>query len=247
MSIESEEELEGLRAAGRIVRLALEAMEAAVCPGVTTAEIDAVAARVLREHGARHAPRHILGFPGDSCISVNEEAVHGVPGDRVIQAGDLVKLDIVVEKDGFMADAAVTVGVPPVTAMKRRLVECARAAFDQAMLVASAGRGLNEIGRAVEREVRRQGFSVMPGLSGHGIGRDMHEPPAVLNYYDWRQRQVLAEGMVITVEPIVCAGSGDFVEAADGWTLRTADRTLSAHHEHTILITRGAPLLLTAA
>lgn len=247
MSIESEEELEGLRAAGRIVRLALDAMQRAVRPGVTTAEIDLVAAGVLRDHGARHAPRHIFGFPGDSCISVNEEAVHGIPGDRVILPGDLVKLDIVVEKDGFMADAAVTVAVPPVTPMKRRLVDCARMAFARATEVARAGRALNEIGQAVEKEVRRQGFSVMPGLAGHGIGREIHESPAVLNYYDRRQRHLLAEGMVITIEPIVSAGSGDYVEGPDGWTLSTADSSLSAHHEHTLVITRGAPLLLTAA
>lgn len=247
MSIESEQDWKGLREAGRIVRLVLRAMERAVRPGVTTAELDAVAARVLAENDARHAPRHVLHFPGDSCISVNEQAVHGIPGSRVIAPGDLVKLDVVVEKDGYMADAAVTVAVPPVSLEKRRLVAAARAAFREAMKVARAGTRVNEIGRAVEREVERHGFVVLRDLAGHGIGRTIHEPPSVLNYYDWRAREVLTEGMVITVEPIIASGSRRCVEEADGWTIRTADGGLSAHYEETLVVTTGRPVLLTAA
>ncbi|HEU0013179.1 MAG TPA: type I methionyl aminopeptidase [Longimicrobium sp.] len=247
MSIESEHDWRGLRAAGKVVRLVLAEMTKAVRPGATTAEVDAVAGRVLAEHGARHAPRRLLGFPADSCISVNDEAVHGLPGERVIRAGDLVKLDVVAEKDGYMADAAVTLAVPPVTEEKRRLVQCARSAFFQAMKVARAGTRLGEIGRVVEDETRRCGFTVMRELGGHGIGRTMHEPPHVPNYHDSRDRTVLTEGLVITVEPIIAARSGRAVEAGDGWTLRTADGGLSAHHEHTIVITRGRPVLLTAA
>lgn len=247
MSIENEQDWAGLREAGRIVRLVLDAMERAVRPGVTTAELDAVATRVLAENGARHAPRRLLAFPCDSCVSVNDQAVHGIPGARVVAAGDLVKLDVVVEKDGYMADAAVTVAVPPVSVEKRRLVACARAAFQQAMKVARAGTRVNEIGRAVEREVERHGFVVMRDLAGHGIGRTMHEPPSVPNYYDWRARDVLTEGMVITVEPIIAQGSRRCVEDADGWTIRTADGGLSAHYEQTLVITRGRPVLLTAA
>ncbi|HWK89019.1 MAG TPA: type I methionyl aminopeptidase [Longimicrobium sp.] len=247
MSIESENDWRGLRAAGRVARLVLAEMAKQVRPGTTTAELDAVAARVLAEHGARHAPRRLLGFPADSCISVNDEAVHGLPGARVVQAGDLVKLDVVAEKDGYMADAAVTVAVPPVTEEKRRLVQCVRSAFVRAMKVARAGTRLAEIGRAVEGEARRCGFTVMRELGGHGIGRTMHEPPHVLNYHDPGERQVLTEGLVITVEPIIAARSGRAVQAADGWTLRTADGGLAAHHEHTIVITRGSPVLLTAA
>src|SRR5690606_2335033 len=138
--------------------------------GITTAELGAVAGRVLAEHGARHAPRYAYGFPGDACISVNDEAVHGIPGDRVVRAGDLVKLDGVVEKDGYLADSALTVAVPPVSEEARRLVECARAGVEAAMRVARAGHRVNEIGREVEREVRGRGFSVLRDLSGHGIG-----------------------------------------------------------------------------
>lgn len=247
MSIESEQDWAGLREAGRIVRCVLDAMEAATRPGVTTAELDAVATRVLAENGARHAPRHHFAFPGDSCVSVNDQAVHGIPGSRVVAAGDLVKLDVVVEKDGYMADAAVTVAVPPVSAEKRRLVGAARAAFHAAMRVARAGTRVNEIGRAVEAEVERHGFVVLRDLAGHGIGRAIHEPPSVLNFYDWRNRDVLTEGMVITVEPIIAARSRRCVEDADGWTIRTADGGPSAHFEQTLVVTRGRPVLLTAA
>jgi methionyl aminopeptidase len=247
MSIESERDRQGLRAAGKAVRFVLAEMKKHVRPGVSTAELDVIAGRVLGEHGARHAPRFALGFPGNSCISVNDEAVHGIPGQRIIRAGDLVKLDVVAEKDRYMADAAVTIAVPPVSEEKRKLVACARAAFNRAMLVARAGNRVSDIGRAVEAEVKRHGFVVLRDLAGHGIGRKIHEPPSVPNHYDWRVRDVLTDGLVITVEPIIATTSGRIVEGTDGWTIRTANGSLSAHHEHTLVITRGRPILLTAA
>ncbi|HEX7243789.1 MAG TPA: type I methionyl aminopeptidase [Longimicrobiaceae bacterium] len=247
MSIDSDRELEAMKRVGRVVRLALDAMEREVRPGITTVELDAVGARVLAEHGARSAPKMVYNFPGSICISVNDEAVHGIPGKRAVAAGDLVKLDVTAELDGYMADAAVTVPVPPVSEAAARLAACARAAFERAMDVARAGVRVNEIGRAVEGEVRRSGFSVIRELSGHGIGRTIHEEPSVPNYFDWRIRDRLKEGLVITVEPIIAQRSGSFVEDPDGWTVRTADGGLSAHHEHTMVITRGRPLLLTAA
>jgi methionyl aminopeptidase len=195
VSIESERDRKGLLAVGRVVRRVLAAMRSRVGPGVSTAELDAVARRVLAEHGARDAPRHQYGFPGDSCISVHDEAVHGIPGSRVLQAGGLVKLDVVAEKDGYMADAAVTVGVPPVSEQNQRLIDCARSAFRQAMIAARAGNRVSEIGRAVEAEVKRCGFAVLRDLAGHGIGRRIHEPPSVPNHYDWRARQLLTEGL----------------------------------------------------
>jgi methionyl aminopeptidase len=247
MSIENERDWEGLRAVGKVVRRVLEEMRRAVRPGVTTAELDAIATRVLATHGARHAPRLDYDFPGDACISVNDEAVHGIPGARVIRAGDLVKLDVVAEKDGYYADAAITVPVGPVSEEQRRLVACARAAFAKAMEVARVGRRVSDIGRAVEDEVKRHGFQVMRDLAGHGIGRRIHEEPSVPNHFDWRARQPLTEGLVITVEPIIGATTGRVVEDADGWTLRTADGGMSAHYEHTLVVTRGRPVLLTAA
>jgi len=247
MSIEGPEELEGMRAAGAVVRQVLAAMKSAVRPGVTTAELDAVGAGVMEAQGARSAPALVYKFPGANCISVNEEAVHGIPGARALQAGDLVKLDVTIEKNGFMADAAITVPVGEVTEERQRLAECAERAFGKAMLVARAGFRVSEIGRVVEKEVQRSGFAVIRELAGHGIGRTIHEAPRVPNYPDARDNQILTEGLVITVEPIIAAGSGKVFVAPDKWTMITADHSASAHYEHTLVITRGAPILLTAA
>ncbi|HTR66988.1 MAG TPA: type I methionyl aminopeptidase [Terriglobales bacterium] len=247
MSINTPEELAGLREAGRVVRLMLEAMKEQVRPGVTTAELDEAGARVMHEHGARSAPSMVYRFPGTSCISLNEEAVHGIPGDRALRDGDLLKLDVTVEKDGFMADAAESVAVGVAPELSQRLIACAERAFAKAMLVARDGFRVSEIGRIVEREVRRSGFSVIRELGGHGIGRTIHEAPRVPNFADPEASEILTEGLVITVEPIIAAGSGRSVLAKDGWTVRTADGKPSAHYEHTLVITRGEPILLTAA
>jgi methionyl aminopeptidase len=248
MSIENYKELLALKEVGRIVRLALEAMAANVRAGITTGELEEIAGKVMRENGARSAPRMVYGFPGDVLISLNDEAVHGIPSDkRKVKAGDLVKLDVTFEKNGYMADAAMTVAVEPVSQQARRLIECAERAFQKAMNFARAKHRVNEIGRAIEGEVRRNGFHVIRELGGHGIGRTIHESPSVPNYDDHTARQILTEGLVLTVEPIIAAGSGEPKDAGDGWTVKTADGSLSAHYEHTIVITDGAPLLLTAA
>ena len=225
----------------------LEAMKTAVRSGVTTAELDETGARVMREHGAQSAPQLVYKFPGVNCISVNDEAVHGIPGERALQKGDLVKLDVTIEKDGFMADAAETVAVEQVSDESERLRACAERAFHKAMLAARAGFRVSDIGRAVEKEVRRAGFSVIRDLGGHGIGRTIHESPRVPNFADPQANDILTEGLVITVEPIIAAGSGRIFVAKDGWTVCTADRRPSAHYEHTLVITKGEPLLLTAA
>src|SRR5882762_8715606 len=246
MSIQDELELNSLKAVGRIVRQVLDAMKAEVRPGVTTRYLDEVGGEVMRANGAHSAPSMVYKFPGINCISLNDEAVHGIPGDRELREGDLVKLDVTLEKDGYMADAAITVPVGRVTAQAESLISCAERAFHKAMLVARAGFRVFEIGRAVEREVRKSGFSVIRELGGHGIGRTIHEALHVPNYADPEATQVLTEGMEITVEPIIAAGSGRATLAKDGWTVRTGDRALSAHFEHTLVITAGVPLLLTA-
>jgi methionyl aminopeptidase len=247
MSISSPEELEGLRAAGRVVRRMIEAMKQQVRAGVTTVELDEIGARVMRQHGARSAPSLVYGFPGTSCISVNEEAVHGVPSGRALREGDLVKLDVTVEKDGFMADAAETIAVGHAPQESLRLIACAERAFAKAVSIARAGTCVREIGRAVEREVQASHFSVIRELGGHGIGRAIHEEPMVPNFADPAAKQILTAGLVITIEPIIAAGSGGVVLAQDGWTVRTADRRPSAHYEHTLVMTHGKPILLTAA
>jgi methionyl aminopeptidase len=247
MSIESQKDLDGMKRAGKIVRMIIRAMEKALRPGITTGDLDAIAGRVMREQGARSAPRMVYNFPGEVLISVNDEVVHGIPGARVIEPGDLVKLDVTIEKDGYMADAATTVAVPVATERAQRLAACARAAFARAMEVARVGNRVNDIGRAVEDEVRRRGFRVLRDLNGHGIGRTIHEEPSIPNYFDPRLTRVLTEGLVITVEPIIGETTGRWVDSGDGWTVRTADGGLAAHYEHTLVITRGKPILLTAA
>jgi len=246
VSIRSHAELEKLRAIGRIVRRALDTVAAAVRPGISTGELDQIGARVLAENGAESAPPKVYGFPGALCISVNDEAIHGIPGPRVIQAGDLVKLDLVAEKEGFFADAAVTVSVGAVTETAATLSRCAESAFHQAVRSARAGNRVAEIGRAVEQETHRCGFRVMRELCGHGVGRGIHEPPSVPNFHDPSSKTRLTEGLVITIEPIIAAGSGRGVLQKDGWTVRTADGGLAAHYEHTLVITKTAPILLTA-
>ena len=247
VSIKSNAEYEKLRAIGGIVALSLRTMAERVRAGITTGELNEIGARVLAENGARSAPPLVYGYPAEVCISVNDEAMHGIPGARVIRPGDLVKLDLVAEKDGFYADAALSVNVPPVSQHGRELANCAERAFRQGLTVARAGNRIYEIGRAVEREVRRSGFSVIRELCGHGVGRTIHEPPSVPNFADRGARGRLTEGLVITIEPVIAAGSGRTQLASDGWTFHTEDGSLAAHYEHTVVITRSAPVLLTAA
>jgi methionyl aminopeptidase len=223
MSIESTADWEGLRRVAEVARLTLDALAKQVRPGVTTGDLDTTAARKFTEHGARSAPALLYGFPGTVLISVNDEIVHGVPGARRIEAGDIVKLDVTVEKDGYVADTARSVVVQPASVAVHRLAACAVSAFQAAVAVARAGVRVNEIGRAVEREVRRRGFSVVEGLSGHGVGRTIHEEPSVPNRYDPAQSDVLTEGLVLTIEPLISAGSARIVQGSDGWTLRTSD------------------------
>lgn len=246
MSIQDEQDLRALREAGRIVRQILDAMKAEVRPGVTTRFLDDVGRRVMEQNGAISAPSKVYKFPGATCISLIDEAVHGIPGDRQLHEGDLVKLDVTAEKDGYMADAAITVAVGNVSRQAQLLMAFAERAFQKAMLVARAGFRVLEIGRIVEREVRKAGFAVIRELGGHGIGRTIHELPHVPNYPDPSALQILTEGLVITVEPIITAGSDRVFTDKDGWTVRTHDRQLSAHFEHTLVITSGPPILLTA-
>jgi len=247
VSIDNEKDLEGLLRVGRVVGLTLREMAEALRPGMTTAELDAIGEAVMASHGARSAPKVVYGFPGATCISVNEEAVHGIPGPRVLQPGDVVKLDVTVELDGYVADAAKTVVLPPVSDEKRRLQECAEAALRKALAVARAGQPVYAIGRAVEAEVERRGFRVLRELFSHGVGRTIHEEPRLIpNYEDRRLKTRLADGMVITIEPIISVGSRRTADKADGWTIRTSDFSLAAHAEHSIVIQKGAPLVLTA-
>jgi methionyl aminopeptidase len=247
MSIESEDDLIALRRIGQLVARALEAMERAAAPGMTTADLDEIGAALLRGHGARSAPHLVYGFPGFNLISVNEEIVHGIPGRRRLAPGDVVKLDVTAELDGYIADSARTVVLPPSRARARRLRDAAATAFSRAAARARAGELVSTIGREVERSVSLDGFSVIRSLTGHGVGRTIHEPPSVPNYFDPRQRDVLTEGLVLTIEPLIAERACRVVEEADGWTLRTHNRALAAHFEETIVVMSGEPLILTSA
>lgn len=247
MSIDNDEQLEGLRRAGRVAALARDAMQAAVAPGVSTADLDEVASAVLRRHGARSGPNMVYDFPGVTCISINDEIVHGIPGARRLVDGDIVTLDVTIELDGYFADTAVTVPVGTGSRRNLALIEAARASFERALLAARAGAPLAGIGGTVEREVRRRGFRVFRDLCGHGIGRTIHEPPEVLNYRHPDVHTRLHEGLVITVEPLVASGIGRTRLDADGWTVRSADGMPASHHEHTLVIRGEHPEILTLA
>lgn len=247
MTIESRGDLLGMRAVGRLVAAALQEMKTAVRPGMTTAELDEIGASFLRRRGARSAPQLTYNFPGFSCISVNDEIVHGVPGARRIVGGDVVKIDVTAELDGLIADSAATVLVPPVSPSARSLARCARSAFERALSRATADLKISELGRTVENEVTRWGHSVVRDMTGHGVGRALHEEPAVPNFYSPFIPGRLREGMVIALEPIISERPTAIVEDDDGWTMRTANGCLAAHHEHTIVIRHGRAEVLTAA
>ncbi len=246
MSIESNDDLEALKRVGLLVRRALDAMSAAAAPGVTTRELDEVGASLMRRQRARSAPQLAYRFPGFSCISVNDEIVHGVPGLRRLREGDVLKIDVTAELDGYVADAALTHVVGHGTEVARRLRDCARLAFERAMSAARAGLPVSGIGRVVDAEVRRRGFRVVRELCGHGVGRTVHEHPSVPNYFDPLQKDRLTEGLVIAVEPIIATSAVRPVTSDDGWTIRTHNGALAAHYEHTLVVTGSEPILLTA-
>jgi methionyl aminopeptidase len=246
MSIETEDELEGLRRAGHVVAVVLRELRRRVQAGVSTAELDRVAGRVFARHGARSAPMLVYGAPCEVFISVNDEAVHGVPGPRRLRRGDLVKLDVTAELDGFYADACVSVAVAPAAPRVRRLMSAADAALARGMVAAVAGAPVRAISEAVAHEAAARGVSVLADLGGHGIGRTIHEEPSVPNVPDPRDETLLSDGLVITIEPILGAGGPHVRDGGDGWTIRTADGALAAHVEHTIVVTAGRPLVLTA-
>ena len=247
MTIGSASDLRGMRRVGLLVARAHAFLAGLVKPGITTAELDERGAEFIGARGGRSAPQLTYRFPGFNLISVNDQIVHGVPGHRVLQRGDLVKLDITVELDGFVADAARTIAMPGAPDVARRLARCARRAFTAAMRQARDGRPVRGIGRVIEREALRDGFAVVRELSGHGVGHTIHESPTVLNYEDRRDREMLHEGMVLAVEPIITERPGRTVEEPDGWTIRTRNHSLSAHYENTIVVQQGRPLILTAA
>lgn len=239
MSIESIVDLQGMQDAGRVTRAVLDAMKRAVRPGITTLALDEVARQVLARHKARSAPKLVYGFPGYTCISVNDEVVHGIPSRRQLLPGDFVKLDVTVECGGYMADACETVAVSE--SANHPLIACTMRAFEYGLAEVRIGARAYEIGAAIQNEVRRSGYAVVHDLSGHGIGRTIHEPPTIPNHHDLRCNAVLTDGLIFTIEPIVSAGTPRTRAKADGWTVQTRDRSRAAHYEHTVMVTKSGP------
>ena len=246
MSINSEDELEGMQRVGAVVAEALATMKAEVAPGVTPADLNDICGAVFARYGAVSAPYLEYGAPVHAFVSVNEDVVHGLPTTLPLKNGDVVKLDVTPNLNGFVADAALTTVVSSFSATSKRLITCAEEAFWAAMQAARAGRPLNAIGRTVERKVRQRGLHVIRELAGHGVGRAIHESPEVLNFYRPDDRTRLTEGLVLAVEPMVSIRPGKIMTRADGWTLGMREGNLTAHYEHTVVITKGKPLVLTA-
>lgn len=246
MTIETQDDVVALKRIGGIVAVILQKMLDAAEPGMTTRELDQLGERLLEEYGAQSAPKLTYNFPGATCISINEEAAHGIPGDRVIQAGDVLNVDVSAELGGYFADTGGTTVIPPTTPQKTRLCHATRTALAVAMKSARAGQPISAIGAAIERTAKAHGFKIIRNLGSHGVGRALHEAPEhIAGYFDPSDKRTLREGMVITIEPFLSTKSRIVTETSDGWTLAGADGNLSAQYEHTMIITKGAPIVVT--
>lgn len=246
MSIENENDLKALRKIGKIVAQCLQFMGSKLEPGITTRELDQLGQAFLEKHGARSAPKLVYNFPGSTCISVNEEAAHGIPGARILNAGDLVNIDVSAELDGYFADTGGSFIIPPESDLKRNLCLATKRALEMALRAARAGEPLNGIGRAIEKEAHRNHLTVIENLGSHGVGRALHEDPGFIpGYYDPKDKRILKENQVITIEPFLSTGATEVFDAGDSWTLATDKRFLTAQYEHTLVITKGKPLIMT--
>lgn len=243
----TQEDIAGLKKAGRVMAQIREAMKAATKPGITTKELDEIGGRLFEENGAVSGYKSEYDFPGYTCISVNEQVAHGIPGNLTLKEGDLINIDVSGHVNGYFADTGVSFVVgegsyPEID----KLCQVAESAFDRAMTKVKPGARLNQIGKAVEREAKANGLAVIMNLTGHGIGRSLHEDPQhVLNYFDAWDRTILKEGMVLAVEPFISQKAEHIVEAGDGWTFITPDKSLVAQYEHTIIVTDGEPIITT--
>jgi methionyl aminopeptidase len=247
VSVEGQDDLLALLRVGAAVAEARDEMGRHVEPGIATRDLDAIGREVLERHGARSAPQLAYGFPGTTCISVNDELAHGIPSTRTLKEGDLVNIDVSAELDGYWADSGASFAVGQVAPRRRALLQATRHALAEGMDQARAGNPLHNIGRAVQRRARRAGFGLVRGLCGHGVGRHIHEEPSVLNFCNPNDSTRLWEGLVITIEPFLTTGADSFVEADDGWTLQTPDGSVGAQYEHTLVITQGRPIVVTGS
>jgi methionyl aminopeptidase len=239
------EEIERMTAAGRILARCHEILRSKARPGVTTADLDAAAERFIRSQGAEPAFKGYRGFPGSICASPNSMVVHGIPGRYELQRGDILSIDIGVVLDGWVADAAVTHAIGPVTPVAQRLIATTRAALFDAVEQVRAGNRLGDVSHAVQQRVEADGFAVIRSLVGHGIGRDMHEDPQIPNFGEPGTGPELEEGMVLAIEPMVNVGTHHVRMGSDNWAVYSQDGSLAAHFEHTVAVTADGPRILT--
>ena len=243
--IKSDNEIAIMREAGKIVAEVLLAISRQVEPGITTMEMDAIAERELKKLGATSSFNGYRGFPANLCASINDEIVHGIPGDRKLNDGDIVSIDFGVIYNGFQGDAAVTVPVGEISPEATRLIDSTKEALDKGIAEARAGATLGDVSAAIQRHAEEKNYSVVREYTGHGIGRDMHEDPQIPNYGMRGTGPVLKKGMTLALEPMLNIGGSGTRVAKDRWTVLTADGSLSAHFEHTIAITENEPEVLT--
>jgi methionyl aminopeptidase len=245
VALKSAPEIATMRRAGAVVAEMLARCSAAVRPGVTTAELDAIGAEVIREHSATSSFLGYYGYPATICTSVNDEIVHGIPGSRRLREGDIVGIDVGAIVEGWHADAAVTVPVGKVKPEAARLIKVTEEALRRGIAAARPGSRLGDIGAAVQSYAQRHGYAVVRNYVGHGIGRAMHEPPQVPNYGTAGQGRPISAGLCIAIEPMLNVGGPETRVRPDGWTVVTADGSLSAHFEHTVAVTAEGPVVLT--
>ncbi len=246
--IKSDREIVLMREAGRIVAKTLSAVKDMVGPGVTTGALDRCAEEYILEKGASPAFKGYRGFPASICVSINEEIVHGIPGDRALEDGDVVSIDVGVEREGYYGDAADTFVVGKPSKEARRLIGVCRETLAMAVGMLRPGRKLSEVSAAIQENVESSGFSVIREYVGHGIGHSMHEEPQIPNFaFDVRKDGdvVLKKGMVLALEPMISVGRARTEVLSDGWTAVTGDRSLAAHVEHTVSVPDGGPWILT--
>jgi methionyl aminopeptidase len=246
MTADSEKDIKSLKAAGRVVALALKKMMKHAKPGMTTAELDNIGAEFLKKEGAKSAPQAMYNFPGATCISIAPVIAHGIPGDHVLQAGELINIDVSAEFDGYFGDTGASMVVAKRIPKIEKMLEAAKSALNKAVHAAKAGEFLNVIGKTIQDEARRNGYNVIHDLTGHGIGKSLHEhPSAIYNFYKPDDRRILNDGLVLAIEPFLTTGRGRVVEEKDRWSLRTVDRAIAAQFEHTIIVTKNEPIILT--
>jgi methionyl aminopeptidase len=246
MTADSEKDIQALKAIGRICAETLRKMMLAVRPGLTTGELDDRGRELLESEGARSAPEVTYHYPGATCISVSPVIAHGIPGNYVLKDGDLIHIDVSAELDGYFADTGASLWVSKRTPEIHHLLEATKATLMKAVNAARAGRPLNGIGKTVQQEASKRGYNVIYELTGHGIGRGLHEEPGeIWNFYNPRDHRILKDGLVLAIEPFLTTGQGRIKEDGDGWSLRTADNAIAAQFEHTIIVTRNEPIILT--